>query len=175
MTVTQFNQNLSKIEDLLFGFAMKLTKNRENAKDLMQETLMRAYDKKERFTLNTNFKAWATTIMYNSYINTYRRRKTRNKVETPMEICKHLVQSRSSDSNTESKLMHKEIVKIVEFLEEDSRIPFLMFYKGYAYNEISEKLDLPIGTTKSRIYYARKKLRKQIVNLYGHNPLLERA
>jgi len=69
MTTAKYNAEVYKIEPLLTGFAMKLTRNKENAKDLMQETLMRSFASRERFKEGTNFKAWVTTIMYNSYIN----------------------------------------------------------------------------------------------------------
>ena len=69
MTTTEFNNHVNKIESLLFGFAMRLTRNKENARDLMQETLMRCFDKRDRFRPGTNFKSWMTTVMYNSYIN----------------------------------------------------------------------------------------------------------
>lgn len=172
MTALNFNSNLTKIEDLLFGFAMKLTRDREDAKDLMQETLMRSYDKKDRFKEGTNFKAWMTTIMYNSFVNNYRRRKTRNKIEKPIEECSLAISRKPATEKVQSVIMLKELKGMVEGLADDYKLPFQMFYEGYQYGEIAEALDLPMGTVKSRIYYARKKLQQMVSMRYGvENPL----
>ena len=172
MTALNFNSNLAKIEDLLFGFAMKLTRNRENAKDLMQETLMRSFDKKDNFREGTNFKAWMTTIMYNSYINHYRRRKTRNKIETPIEECSLAISKKPAAEKVQSVIMMKELTGMIENLEDGYKIPFQMFYQGFQYSEIAEKMDMPMGTVKSRIFYAKKKLQAMVSLRYGvENPL----
>ena len=167
MTTLQFNTQLEIIESLLFGFAMRLTRNKENAKDLMQETLMRCYDKRDRFKLGTNFKSWATTVMYNSYINHYRKRKTRNKVLKPVEDFNYVVENKCTDGNAESLIMMKELNSLVNDLSDDYQIPFKMYVKGFHYDEIAEELNLPMGTVKSRIFYARKKLQKSVGNRYG--------
>jgi len=171
MNTLQFNQNVARIEDLLFGFAMKLTKNRENAKDLMQETLTKAFDKRERFKINSNFKAWATTIMYNSFINGYRKRKTMNQVNASVEDVPFIINKSSSMGNPTSVILHKELINLVNSLEDDFKVPFLMSYRGFQYDEIAAKMDMPIGTIKSRIFYARKKLRAKIDARYDVNAL----
>jgi len=72
MTSTEFQEKFNNLHDLLFAFAMKLTRDTENAKDLMQETACRAFKHRMRFKTGTNFKAWCTTIMRNTFINDYR-------------------------------------------------------------------------------------------------------
>ena len=172
MTALSFNSNLEKIEDLLFGFAMKLTKNREDAKDLMQETLMRSFSKRDRFNDGTNFKAWMTTIMYNSFVNHYRKRRTRNKIETPIETCELAIDNKPATDNVQSVIMHKELEQMVTDLPEDYQVPFQMFFEGYRYDEISEKVGIPMGTVKSRIFYARKRLQEKVATRYGTvNPI----
>ena len=172
MTALQFNNQLEKIEDLLFGFAMKLTRNRDNAKDLMQETLMRSFDKRDRFKNGTNFKAWMTTIMYNSYVNHYRKRKTRNRVETPIEDCGLAISNKPAVERVQSVIMLDELKKMINALSDDYKTPFLMFFRGYHYDEIAETMDIPMGTVKSRIFYARKKLQEAVSIRYGtENPL----
>lgn len=172
MTPSKFNQKVSKIENLLFGFAMKLTGNRENAKDLMQETLMRSYKNREKFKEGTNFKAWLTTIMYNSYVNVYRRKKTRMKVMRPMEDYNYLVENKSAEGNPSSVMFMKELKGIVNKLSDDFRIPFQLHVEGYQYDEISERMDLPMGTVKSRIFYARKKLMGMVSERYDVSTLM---
>jgi len=167
MTNAAFNNNLDKIESLLFGFAMKLTQNKENAKDLMQETLMRGFKHKDRFTEGTNFKAWMTTIMYNSFVNNYRKKKTRNKVVKPMEDFSYMIENKSVEGNGESVIIMKELKKMVNNLSENYKIPFELMIEGYHYDEIAKKINLPMGTVKSRIFYARKKLQGMVNSKYG--------
>ena len=175
MTTIEFNQLVNKIESLLFGFAMRLTRNKENAKDLMQETLMRCYDKRNRFKMGTNFKSWATTVMYNSYINHYRKRKTRNKVIKPIEDFNYMVENKSVEGNAYSRIMMKELRNIVGNLSKDYQVPFDMFVQGFQYDEIAQKLELPMGTVKSRIFYARKKLKGMCNDRYENIETLRAA
>ena len=172
MTSSEYSKQLDQIESLLFGFAMKLTRNRENAKDLMQETLLRSYKNKERFQEGTNFKAWLTTIMYNSYVNGYRKKKTRNKVVKPIEDFTYMVENKSTEGDAHSIIMAKELRKMVNRLTDDFKVPFQMFVDGYHYDEIAEQVQLPMGTVKSRIFYARKKLKQMVHTQYSDDVLM---
>lgn len=171
MTVTDFNTKFESLENLLFGFAMKLTKNRDRSKDLMQETVMRAFKNKDRFREGTNFKAWITTIMRNSFINNYRKQRTRNRVEQPVEDILHIADKAVVNEKASSSIMMIELETILANLSDTYRIPFSMFYEGYAYLEIAEKMGLPIGTVKSRIFFARKQLKGAVTAKYGENVL----
>lgn len=175
MTVTDFNNKFDSLEDLLFGFAMKLTKNRDRSKDLMQETVMRAFKNKDRFKEGTNFKAWVTTIMRNSFINNYRKMRTRNRVEQPVEDMLHVADQAVVSEKASSSIMMKELEIILANLSDTYRVPFSMFYEGYSYIEIGEKMNLPIGTVKSRIFFARKQLKAAVTTKYGQNVLAEVA
>ncbi len=162
MTSTEFNNNYKEIEDLLFGFAMKLTKNKEDAKDLMQETFCRAFKHKDRFSGGTNFKAWMTTIMRNNYINDYRRQKTRSQIMAPVEDFTYFIENQSDSTDGDSVILMKELNGMIGDLSEDLQQAFKMFINGYHYDEIAEKANVPMGTVKSRIFFARKKLRARI-------------
>jgi len=175
MTVTEFNTRFENLENLLFGFAMKLTKNRDRSKDLMQDTLMRAFRNKDRFRPGTNFKAWVTTIILNSFINEYRKQRTRNRVEQPVEDIRSLSNTTMTSEKATSAVTMKELSKIVNSLSDIYRIPFKMFYEGYSYLEIAAELDLPIGTVKSRIFFARKELKKAITAEYAYGLLTTAA
>ena len=175
MTTIEFNQNVNKIESLLFGFAMRLTRNKDNAQDLMQETMMRCFDKRDRFQEGTNFKSWSTTVMYNSYINHYRKRKTKNKVIKPVENFNFMVENKSMEGDAYSIIMMKELTGMVSNLSDDYKIPFKMFVDGYQYDEIAEKLNIPMGTVKSRIFYARKKLKGMVKSRYVNIETLRAA
>ena len=167
MTSIEFQDNLTPIRDLLFAFALKLTRNQEDAKDLMQETLTRAFSNLDRFTVGTNFKAWISTIMRNSFINNYRKKKTRNRVEKPVDDFLFAVESTTITGSAHSKIMQKELTNMVDRLEDGYKTPFLMFFQGYRYQEISEQINLPMGTVKSRIFFARKKLKGMVQARYG--------
>lgn len=167
MSTLEFNANYKPLEDLLFAFAMKLTRDKVSAQDLMQETLCRAYKNRNRFSTGTNFKAWITTIMRNNFINDYRKAKTRNKVEAPLEDYSYMVENQATDGNATSIIMMKELTNMVNSLSLDFKKPFVMFKDGYHYDEIATEMNIPIGTVKSRIFFARKKLKGMVKAQYG--------
>lgn len=158
LTPTQFNQEYQPLANLLTGFARKLTQNEEDAKDLVQETLLRAFKNRHSFRLGSNFKSWMTTIMHNTFISGCRKRanfvkwQRRNEGrETPFSI-----QDRSGEAFTNLAL--SEMNSLLDEIGEGFSRPFLLYYTGYRYKEIAEQMDLPLGTVKSRIFFARKKL-----------------
>lgn len=161
MTAIQFNNRLLSIQDRLLFFAYSLTSNDEDARDLLQETLLKALLYKNQFVDNTNFKAWAFTIMKNTFINTYRRnQKSRNAFDAN-EDALNFAQNKIKTSDTpETHLSVKEMEKSIEQLEDEFKVPFKMHTEGFKYKEIAEKLDLPLGTVKSRIFFTRKKLQE---------------
>lgn len=167
MTQTEFQSKWYELESLLFGFAMKLTRNKEDAKDLMQETVLKAYHNRNKFKINTNFKAWTTTIMRNAFINSYRKKRTRNKVEAPIEDFLYSLENKASEDMADASIKVKDLHHTLDTLSETYRVPFLMFFRGYEYKEIAERLHVPIGTVKSRIYSARQNLKKEIKARYG--------
>ena len=165
MTAVEFNHQLTSLEDALERFAMSLTMNREDARDLVQETYLKALTYREKFMNNTNFKAWVYTIMKNSFINKYRRSVREN---TTFDNTKDLYYLNNSgqvnDSSPEAILSAGEIQSQINNLEDDLRIPFQMYQDGYKYKEIAEEMNLKIGTVKSRIFFGRKKLMDTIEN-----------
>ncbi len=167
LTTIEFQNKFNEIEDLLFGFAMKLTRNRDAAKDLMQEVLYRAYKNIDSYSAGTNFKAWMSTIMRNTYINAYRKQKTRSHVMAPVEDFMFASKNKMAEGSAEGKIMLKELYGMINSLSDAYREPFKLFIQGYQYQEISERFDIPIGTVKRRINYARKKLKTSIVGNYG--------
>ena len=169
MTTIEFNKQVADLHGLFWGFAMRLTADKHNAKDLMQETMMRAFASRGNFTEGTNFKAWVNTIMQNCFINDYRKRRTRNKVMHLLEDNMMVVINQPIRNQGPAIIMMKELSSIMEDLCDSNRIPFEMFTDGYDYREIAEQLDIPMGTVKSRIFFARKKLRSMIQGHYGEH------
>lgn len=167
MTTLEFQKLYEGVYQSLFGFAMSLTRNKEEAKDLIQETVCKAISNLHRFKSGTNFKAWISTILHNQFINEYRKKRTRKKVEAPVDDFLYAAESKGSGDQVYSQIMMNELNQILDSLEDGYRIPFLMFYKGWHYDEISDRMHLPIGTVKSRIHYARRQLREKIESSYG--------
>lgn len=166
MSHIEFNQKFFKLESMLLAFAHSLTKDREEANDLYQETAYKAFRYRDKFQPTTNFKAWILTIMRNTFINGYRR-KRRQQTFLDSSDNDFLLNSTETTVNLgESNIMQEEIVRAIDMLEDKLRIPFLMQYQGFAYEEIAAQLDIPLGTVKSRIHFARKTLREALEHWY---------
>jgi len=159
MTTLEFNTSLINMEDNLERYALSLTSNREEAKDLLQETFLKALTYRDKFVEFTNLKAWTYTIMKNTFINNYRKTMREN---TTVDHTKNLFLLNNSKESQfvrpDSEYAYKEINKTIDSLEDEYRIPFRMHTEGYKYKEIADALNLKIGTVKSRIFFTRKKL-----------------
>jgi len=165
MTAIEFNHQLVNLESKLTRFALSLTLDRDEAKDLVQDTMLKAITYREQFTSHTNLKAWAYTIMKNTFINNYRRTVRQ---QTTLDTTKNLYflnQSRMVfDVESDSHYAAHEINRLIDNLENDLKIPFKLMLEGYKYKEISRKLRLKIGTVKSRIFFTRKRLMDMLEN-----------
>lgn len=163
MTTIHFNNKLVSMQDELRRYAYKLTVDINEADDLLQETSLKALINKDKFTEGTNFKGWMYTIMKNIFINDYR--KT-SREQTFVDKTDNLAMIDSMQhlyaDSTEQLHDNKELKKVVNKLPSEFKIPFIMFTNGYKYKEISEKLNIPIGTVKSRIFSTRKKLQNEL-------------
>lgn len=157
MKVTVFTNELMSLQPSLERFAMSLTANGEDAKDLVQETLLKALTYQDKYQDNTNLKAWAFTIMKNTFINSYRKTVKHGMVLDGSDN-QYLMNSRPTQLTPESDMAHDEVRRKINQLEPEFRIPFQMHTQGYKYKEIAEKLNLKIGTVKSRIFFSRQKL-----------------
>lgn len=167
MTHSEFYERFDQMSNLLHSFAYNLTKNVEDSKDLYQETAFRAMTNRDKFRPGTNFKAWLFTIMKNIFINNYRKKTKANTIMDSTDNMYYLNSGSTVISNgAESNIMMKELIKMIEELDDSVRIPFLMHYQGFKYQEIAEHLELPLGTVKSRIFFARKELKDLIGKRY---------
>ena len=173
MSTIEFNQHFDQLSGPLHSFAYNLTKNNEDARDLYQETAYRALTNQDKFRAGTNFKAWLFTIMKNIFINNYRKKVKRNTIMDSTDNM-FFINSGSVIINNEagSKILMKELDRMIESLDESIKIPFKMHYEGFKYQEIADELELPLGTVKSRIFFARKALKKQILHHYGNYEII---
>ncbi len=163
MSTQEFEKIVITNVAFLKPFAFTLTRDHESAKDLTQETLFRALANKEKYHVGTNVKAWMYTIMRNIFINDYRKKSRQNVIfdNSPNEFLIDYNQSSVSNS-AESTMRLKEIESAVKRLPDIFKNPFVMYFEGYKYNEISDFLQEPLGTVKSRIHFARKLLKAEI-------------
>ena len=163
MKTVDFTQHLLNVQSELFRFAFKLTADREEANDLLQETSLKALDNEEKFTPDTNFKGWMYTIMRNIFINNYRKTVRDQTFVDQTDNLYHLNLPRDNAfESTESAYDLKEMHRIVNSLPREYKVPFSMHVSGFKYREIAEKLGLPLGTVKSRIFFTRQKLQQEL-------------
>ncbi len=163
MKTMSFTENLLSVQNELLRFAYKLTADYEDANDLLQETSLKALDNEDKFTPETNFKGWMYTIMRNIFINNYRKTVRDQTFVDQTDNLYHLnLPQDSGFDSTEGAYDLKEIHRIVNALPKEYRIPFAMYVSGFKYREIAEKLALPLGTVKSRIFFTRQRLQKDL-------------
>lgn len=157
---SSFIARVVSLQGNLLNFAYKLTSDPDRASDLVQDTTLKALDSEDKFGENVNFTGWLFTIMRNIFINNYRRQVRENTVTDTTENLFHLNASQPEASETpDGSYAVSEISRIIATLPEDFRTPFQMYVSGYKYEEIAEKLNLPMGTVKSRIFTTRRQLR----------------
>ena len=171
MSTIEFNTYFDQLQTGLFPSAYRLTRNYEDARDLIQETALRAFNNKEKFEIGTNFRAWVTTIMRNTFINFYRKKKNRATSSEPSDSYVFVNNDHVEDNKANSNMMMQELNGLINELSETYRKPFVLYFEGWKYEEIAQMMDLPIGTVKSRIHSARTNLKKSINRTYQMDTL----
>lgn len=169
-----FAEDAMPLMDGLYSAAMRMTRNAADAEDLVQETYLKAFNAYERFETGTNLKAWMYRILTNSYINAYRK-KQRRPDESDIDDIEDLylyrrlggaesaVLSRSAEDELLEMFGEDEVKLALEDLPEHYRMPILLAdVEGFAYKEIAEILEIPIGTVMSRLHRGRKAMQKAL-------------
>ncbi|MBL0310646.1 MAG: RNA polymerase sigma factor [Bacteroidetes bacterium] len=161
---------MTAYESILRSFAIKLTKSKNESDDLLQETYYRALVNWERFTDGTNMKAWLLTIMRNIFINNYRRIKNGYVHATATEKQFDFSMARRTDNNASiNTFISDDLAKAMKGVSKDFTEPFLLYHQGFQYQEISEMMNLPLGTVKSRIFFARREMKERLAEMGIHN------
>ena len=162
MASAKFQSNLMSLQANMLNFAFMLTNNRDDAYDLLQDTTLKALDNEDKYADNTNFKGWVFTIMRNLFINNYRRGVRAATIIDTTDNLYHLnISQDSALESPEDSYGASEITSAINELSDEYRIPLSMHVAGYKYNEIAQQMNLPLGTIKSRIFFARKKLQER--------------
>lgn len=144
MKSLSFRKDLIGVQEELLRFAYKLTANREEANDLLQETSLKALDNEEKYVPDTNFKGWMYTIMRNIFINNYRKIVRDQTFVDQTDNLYHLnLPQDSGFESTEGAYDLKEMHRIVNALPKEYKVPFSMHVSGFKYREIAEKLTYP--------------------------------
>ena len=165
MWYLEFHTRFDQMSSLLHAFAYNLTKNVEDAKDLFQETAYRAITNREKFSPGTNFKAWLFTIMKNIFINSYRKKMKANTIMDSTDNLFYLNSGSNTISNTgDANILMKELTQMIEELDNSIKIPFLMHYQGYKYQEIADYLELKSANNP----FIGKELKGKISTRYEH-------
>jgi len=168
MSTLEFQQRLVGLRQQLYYFALSLTKDRDDAQDLLQESMLRALMNREKFQDNTNFKAWLYTIMKNTFINDHRRGKRTAALMDRVEHERDQVRRVQVPDSPDGLVRMGEIKKSLSRLDDTFREPFTMHHEGYKYHEIADRLGIPIGTVKSRIFQARQRLMGMLTDKQVH-------
>lgn len=153
--------DLVQMQSNMLNYALTLTTNRDEAKDLTQETTLKALSNIDKYYDNVNFKGWVFTIMHNLFINNYRRVvRTQTILDNSDSLYQLNMPQESGFDSPEGSFTYHEIMNVLDTFNDDYKTPFSMYFTGFKYDEIAKSLNLPLGTVKSRIFFARKRLQE---------------
>ncbi|MHA2788280.1 sigma-70 family RNA polymerase sigma factor [Corynebacterium sp. S7] len=165
----RFTEEAMPLLDQLYGGALRMTRNPQDAEDLVQETYLKAFKAFDSFKEGTNLKAWLYRIMTNTYINTYRKKQRRPLETSADEVTDHQLYTTSTHDSTGlqsaevealKNMPDSQITEALNSLSDDYRmVVYLADVEGLAYKEIAEIMDTPLGTVMSRLHRGRKQLR----------------
>jgi len=163
LSPSAFNDALVQHSKALLSLSRCLTVDEFAAKDLVQDTLYRALKNRDKFETGTNMGAWLHTMMRRIFINDFNRRKVRSGLLTEHAHDINVYQTSSvSHNHGLENIRLNELKKAIFNLPGGFRRAFEMYFAGYKYHEIAQIQQVPLGTVKSRIYFARKSLLQQL-------------
>ncbi|MDX1577430.1 MAG: sigma-70 family RNA polymerase sigma factor [Gemmatimonadota bacterium] len=154
--------------DALYGLALRLTGGDEaRSHDLVQEAMLKAYRAWDDYELGTNCRAWLMTILRNTFINEFRSKQRRPTPVEFEEVAERSVFPELRDTDPEGRfferIVDEEVVEAIQDLPEAFRVPLVLSdVEGLSYQEIAEAMDIPVGTVKSRLFRARRRLQREL-------------
>ena len=164
----QFEHEALPHLDALYGLALRLTGGDEpRSEDLVQDAVLKAWRNWDSFELGTNCRAWLMTILRNTFINEFRRDKSRPSNVEFEEIAERPPGDNLFEADPEGRIFERiidrEVIEAIQGLPDDFRVPVVLAdIEGLAYQEIADLLDIPVGTVKSRLFRARKRLQEEL-------------
>ncbi|MDR1879707.1 MAG: RNA polymerase sigma factor [Tannerellaceae bacterium] len=167
MNTVQFQKNLLGLQENMLHFALMLTSNRDDAQDLLQETTLKVLDSQDKFVDNINFKGWVLTVMRHIFINNYHKVvRVQSVIDQGADLYNLDIVSESGFISPDGDCHTQEITIAINHLSDELKLPFSMYLSGYKYQEIATMLNIPIGTVKSRIFFARQVLQRELKEFY---------
>jgi len=162
-----FKQLYDQYKKYWYMICLRYMKNDFDAQDMLQNSLVKIFTKLGSFDVHKgNFKSWSGTVVVNECLMHFRKNKVRME---SLELVKHIETDESHLIGTASNLSTKEMMELVQELPEGYRLVFNMIaIEGYTHKEVSEKLDISVGTSKSQYFFAKKKLRTTIIDRFGY-------
>ncbi len=169
--------------DGLYNMAFRLTRNAEDAEDLIQETYLKAYKHYDKFEAGTNLKAWLFRIMKNTFINGYRKRQSQppqsafSEIEDSFESLVEASDGQAKNPEQEflSKVLDEDVQLAIDALREDYRMVILLVdLEGFTYKEAASILEVPVGTVMSRLYRGRRMLERVLLEYARDHGYLRR-
>lgn len=164
MIQEDFEQHVVKLQGALLGFAKSLTHNDDEAKDLWQETALKALVNKEMYRDSGNIKSWLCTIMFNLFLNCRRLSSRQQAMIADFQL--DAADDMEEGIDAECAVSATDIQQIMNLLPAKSRELFSLYLQGYRYDEIAQRLNMPVGTVKVQIFRIKNRLRackKQIL------------
>jgi len=156
-----FEEKILECIDSLYNLALRMTQHKQDAEDLTQEAVLRAYRFLTKFEEGTNFKAWIMAILRNVFINEYRR-KTKEPQKIEFEKVEDFI-TIPEISGVQEEIFTENIKSSIDKLPEELRTTIILFYaEDFSYKEIAKIMDVPVGTVMSRLYTAKQSLKRQL-------------
>lgn len=182
----RFQEEALPVLDSLYAGALRMTRNPQDAEDLVQETMLRAFRSFNRYEPGTNIKAWLFRIMTNAYINTYRRRQREPQKVSQDEIQEFDLYQELKDHDPQyqatpetivlDSLVDSDIIEAIDDLPEQFRLAVVLSdIEGFSYAEMAEIMDVPMGTVMSRLHRGRKALQKRLWELARERGIVKGA
>ncbi|MDP2470006.1 MAG: sigma-70 family RNA polymerase sigma factor [Candidatus Palauibacterales bacterium] len=154
--------------DALYGLALRLSGGDEpRAEDLVQETFLKAYQAWDRFTVGTNCRAWLMTILRNTFINQFRQQQSRPAAVEFEALAERPSSTALYEADPEGRIFDRiiddQVIRAIDELPEEFRVTVVLSdLEGLSYQEVSDLMGVPVGTVKSRLFRARKRLQEKL-------------